>query len=67
MKQTTLEESRELIPVSALNQCAYCPHRCYLIHAEGEFEDNIHTQRGSSEHERVDEEASRTLARIFHE
>ncbi|MGQ0658190.1 MAG: CRISPR-associated protein Cas4 [Chromatiales bacterium] len=42
------------IPISALNQYAYCPRRCYLIHAEGEFEDNIHTLRGTFEHERVD-------------
>jgi CRISPR-associated exonuclease Cas4 len=51
----------EPILLSALNQYAYCPRRCYLIHAEGEFEDNIHTQRGAAEHERVDEEASRSL------
>jgi CRISPR-associated exonuclease Cas4 len=51
----------EPILLSALNQYAYCPRRCYLIHAEGEFEDNIHTQRGGAEHERVDEEASRSL------
>jgi CRISPR-associated exonuclease Cas4 len=45
----------DFIPISALNQLAYCPRRCYLIHAEGEFEDNVHTLRGSFEHERVDE------------
>ena len=45
----------ELIPLSALNQYAYCPRRCYLIHAEGEFVDNVHTLRGSHEHERVDQ------------
>lgn len=44
----------ETLPLSALNQYAYCPRRCYLIHAEGEFEDNVHTLRGSFEHERVD-------------
>lgn len=49
---TTPDE--ELIPLSALNQFAYCPRRCYLIHAEGEFADNVHTLRGSHEHERVD-------------
>jgi len=42
------------IPISALNQYAYCPRRCYLIHAESEFEDNLHTLRGAHEHERVD-------------
>jgi CRISPR-associated endonuclease Cas1 len=39
----------ETIPLSALNQYVYCPRRCYLIHAEGEFEGNFHTLRGSFE------------------
>lgn len=43
-----------LIPLSALNQYAYCPRRCFLIHGEGEFTDNVHTVSGSREHERVD-------------
>ncbi|MEN8260885.1 MAG: CRISPR-associated protein Cas4 [Pseudomonadota bacterium] len=43
------------IPVSALNQYAYCPRRCALIHGEQTFEDNVHTQRGTAEHERVDD------------
>jgi len=42
------------INVSALNQYAYCSRRCGLIYLEGEFTDNIHTARGSAEHERVD-------------
>lgn len=46
----------ERIPLSALNQYAYCPRRCYLIHAEGEFADNVHTALGTREHERVDTE-----------
>ncbi len=45
-----------LIPLSALNQYTYCPRRCYLIHVEGEFSDNVHTLRGTHEHERVDRE-----------
>ena len=45
----------EKIPLSALNQFAYCPRRCYLIHTEGEFTDNIHTQSGTLEHQRVDQ------------
>lgn len=44
----------EPIAVSALNQYAYCPRRCGLIFVEGVFEDNIHTARGTAEHERVD-------------
>lgn len=47
------------IPLSALNQYAYCPRRCYLIHAEGEFEDNVHTVSGNLEHARVDQSESR--------
>lgn len=43
------------IPLSALNQYAYCPRRCYLIHVEGEFADNVHTLSGTYEHERVDQ------------
>lgn len=49
-------QNDDLIPLSALNQYSYCPRRCYLIHAEGEFVDNVHTLRGSHEHERVDRE-----------
>ena len=51
----------EAIPVSALNQYAYCPRRCGLIHQEGEFTDNIHTMRGNAEHERVDRTAHETM------
>ena len=49
------DESEDSVPISALNHYAYCPRRCYLIHAEGEFLDNVHTLRGSHEHERVDQ------------
>lgn len=47
-------QDEDLIPLSALNQYSYCPRRCYLIHAEGEFVNNVHTLRGTHEHERVD-------------
>jgi CRISPR-associated exonuclease Cas4 len=50
-----LPDPPDKIPLSALNQYAYCPRRCYLIHAEGEFTDNLHTQAGTFEHERVDQ------------
>lgn len=49
------EESAEPIAVSALNQYSYCPRRCALIFMDDEFEDNIHTQRGSAEHDRADQ------------
>jgi CRISPR-associated exonuclease Cas4 len=50
-----LTEGAEPIAVSALNQYAYCPRRCALIFMDHEFEDNIHTQRGTAEHDRVDQ------------
>ena len=52
------------IPISSLNQYAYCPRRCYLIHAEGEFEDNVHTLRGTHEHERVDRQRHEVSAGV---
>ena len=48
------------IPISALNQYAYCPRRCALIHGEQTFEDNVHTRRGAAEHERVDDSGAVT-------
>lgn len=39
------------IPLSAINHWAYCPRRCCLIHLEAEFQDNVHTARGTAEHE----------------
>lgn len=48
-------EQFEAILISALNQYTYCPRRCYLIHNEGEFTDNIHTISGTMEHEKVDQ------------
>lgn len=57
----------DAIPISALNHYAYCPRRCFLIHAEREFEDNIHTLRGNFEHERADQirhEVSANGARV---
>ena len=44
----------EPLSISALNQYAYCPRRCFLIYAENEFADNLHTQTGTEEHQRVD-------------
>lgn len=56
MNDTELEP----INVSALNQYSYCARRCGLIYLEGEFADNVHTQRGHAEHERVDRIAHAT-------
>lgn len=44
------------ILISIINSYLYCPRRCYLANVEGEFADNVHTLRGTHEHERVDRE-----------
>ena len=54
LAEAEADAERDLVPISALNHYAYCPRRCYLIHAEGEFKENVHTLRGTHEHERVD-------------
>jgi len=41
------------IPIAALNQYSYCPHRCWRMFCAGEFEDNHYTIEGTSLHDRV--------------
>jgi len=41
------------IPIAALNQYAYCPHRCWRMFCAGEFVDNEYTIEGTSLHDRV--------------
>ncbi len=43
----------EYISIAALNQYAYCPHRCWRMFCAGEFTDNQYTIEGTSLHERV--------------
>lgn len=43
----------EYISIAALNQFAYCPHRCWRMHCAGEFVDNQYTIEGTSLHDRV--------------
>ena len=43
----------EYIPIAALNQYAYCPHRCWRMFCAGEFIDNQYTIEGTSLHDRV--------------
>lgn len=43
----------DYIPIAALNQYAYCPHRCWRMFCTGEFIDNQYTIEGTSLHERV--------------
>jgi CRISPR-associated protein Cas4 len=41
------------VPIAALNQYSYCPHRCWRMFCAGEFVDNQYTIEGTSLHERV--------------
>ena len=50
-------EPLEPVNISALNHHAYCARRCALIYIDGQFTDNLHTQRGNAEHARVDQAA----------
>lgn len=43
----------DYIPIAALNQYAYCPHRCWRMFCAGEFMDNQYTIEGTSLHDRV--------------
>ncbi|MBW4603565.1 MAG: CRISPR-associated protein Cas4 [Calothrix sp. FI2-JRJ7] len=43
----------EYIPIAALNQYAYCSHRCWRMFCLGEFTDNQYTIEGTSLHENV--------------
>ncbi|OUL20550.1 CRISPR-associated protein Cas4 [Nostoc sp. RF31YmG] len=43
----------EYIPIAALNQYAYCSHRCWRMFCAGEFTDNQYTIEGTSLHDRV--------------
>ena len=44
---------QEYIPIAALNQYNYCPHRCWRMFCAGEFTDNQYTIEGTSLHDRV--------------
>lgn len=43
----------DYIPIAALNQYAYCPHRCWRMFCLGGFVENQYTIEGSSLHDRV--------------
>ena len=43
----------DYIPIAALNQYAYCPHRCWRMFCAGEFIDNQYTIEGTGLHDRV--------------
>jgi len=43
----------DYIPIAALNQYSYCPHRCWRMFCAGEFTDNQYTIEGTTLHDRV--------------
>lgn len=43
----------DYIPIAALNQYSYCPHRCWRMFCLGGFVDNQYTIEGTSLHNRV--------------
>jgi CRISPR-associated exonuclease Cas4 len=43
----------DYIPIAALNQYAYCPHRCWRMFCLGGFVDNQYTIEGTTLHDRV--------------
>jgi len=43
----------DAIPIAALNQYAYCSHRCWRMFCLGGFTDNQYTVEGTSLHDRV--------------
>ena len=43
----------DYIPIAALNQYAYCPHRCWRMFCLGGFVDNHYTIEGTSLHDCV--------------
>jgi CRISPR-associated exonuclease Cas4 len=46
-------DDADYIAISALNQYAYCPHRCWRMFCAGEFTDNQYTTEGTDLHSRV--------------
>lgn len=45
------------VPISALNHFVFCPRRCYYIHVEQMFIDNVHTLQGERNHQHVHRDA----------
>lgn len=50
------------LPLSFINQYAYCPRRFWYMHVEGEMIENAHVARGVANHERVHTEGYETTA-----
>lgn len=50
-----MEDAAEYLPISMLNQLAYCPRRFYYMHVLGEMEVNAPVLEGMIQHQRVHE------------
>jgi CRISPR-associated exonuclease Cas4 len=50
---TGVRNDEDYIPIAALNQYNYCPHRCWRMFCAGEFVENQYTIEGTSLHDRV--------------
>jgi CRISPR-associated exonuclease Cas4 len=48
------EFTSDLLPLSYINQFAYCQRRFWYIYVQGEMKENVHVLRGNLNHERVD-------------
>lgn len=46
-------QEADYVPIAALNQYSYCPHRCWRMFCAGEFVDNHYTLEGTGLHDRV--------------
>lgn len=56
-----ITEVDDPIMLSALQHYSYCPRQCALIHVEQAFDENVHTMRGNTVHQRVDEPGSESF------
>jgi CRISPR-associated exonuclease Cas4 len=45
--------TNDLLPLSYINQFAYCPRRFWYMYVQGEMVENAHVLRGVSNHERA--------------
>ncbi len=52
----------DLIPLSYINQYAYCPRRFWDMYVQGEMEENAHVLRGVINHERAHTPGQETAA-----
>jgi CRISPR-associated exonuclease Cas4 len=50
----------DLLPLSYVNQFAYCPRRFWYMYVQGEMAENVHVLRGTVNHEHVNEPGYKT-------